>query len=67
MIRPMLTSILEELGVFARSIRLWLTFAAVVLIFSITGPYGTGDTLGFAPRFGYWFLIHLGAWSAAIL
>lgn len=50
---------------FARSRRLWLTFGAVVLLFAITGPFGT-DKIGFIPRLAYWFVLHAATWSVAL-
>jgi hypothetical protein len=38
-------STLRELLVFVRSPRFWATFAAVVLIFTVTGAYGTADRM----------------------
>lgn len=62
----LLQSALREMQVLARSGRLWLTFAAVVLLFAITGPYGTAERLAFLPRFAYWLLLHAGAWFFAL-
>ena len=50
---------------FGRSGRLWLTFGAVVLLFSVTGPFGT-DGISFFPRLAYWFALHAATWSVAI-
>lgn len=52
--------------ILARSPRLWLTFCAVVLLFAVTGPYGSAERLAFLPRLGYWLLLHAGAWSFAL-
>lgn len=65
--RPFLQSTLRELQLFARSPRFWATFTAVVVIFWVTGPYGTADKLTLAPRLGFWLVIHAAAWSIAIL
>ena len=65
--RPLLQSALRELQLFLRSPRFWATFGAVVLIFWVTGPYGTGERLAAAPRLGFWLVIHGAAWSIAIL
>lgn len=65
--RPFLQSALRELHVFLRSPRFWSTFAAVVLIFWVTGPYGTAERLAAAPRLGFWLVLHAAAWSIAVL
>lgn len=53
--------------ILGRSPRLWLTFGAVVLLFAVTGPYGTSEKLAFLPRFAYWLLLHAGAWFFALV
>jgi len=65
--RPFLQSALRELQVFLRSARFWATFAAVVLIFWVTGPYGTAERLAAVPRLGFWFVQHAIAWSIAVV
>ena len=62
----MLQSALREMQIITRSWRLWLTFGAVVLLFAVTGPYGTAEKLAFLPRFAYWLLLHAGAWFFAL-
>jgi hypothetical protein len=62
-----LQSTLRELKGIAASRNLWLTFAAVVLLFAFTGPFGTMEELRFLPRLGYWLGLHLLAWSAALV
>lgn len=62
-----LQSTLRELTVFARSRNLWLTFIAVVLLFTLMGPFGTMEELRFLPRLGYWLALHAGAWAAAMV
>lgn len=62
-----LQSTLRELQVAWRSPRLWATFVTVVLIFAITGPYGTLARLMLGPRFGYWLVLQAMAWSTAIV
>ncbi len=62
-----LQSTLRELQAAWRSPRLWATFLAIVLIFAITGPYGTLARLMLGPRFGYWLLLQAVAWSVAIV
>jgi DNA-binding LytR/AlgR family response regulator len=56
---------LREILSFWRSSRLWLTFSAVVLLFAITGPFGT-DRIAFIPRLAYWFALHAATWSVAL-
>ena len=65
--RPFLQSALRELQVFLRSPRFWATFGAVVLIFWVTGPYGTAERLATAPRLGFWLIQHAAAWSIAVI
>ncbi|MDB5525336.1 MAG: DNA-binding protein [Rhizobium sp.] len=62
-----LHSTLRQLQGFAGSRNLWLTFAAVVLLFAFTGPFGTMEQLRFLPRLGYWFILHAAAWSVALI
>lgn len=65
--RPFLQSALRELQVFLRSPRFWATFGAVVLIFWVTGPYGTSQRLAAVPRLGFWLVLHAVAWGIAIV
>lgn len=64
-------SALRELQALLAERRLWLTFAAVVLLFAFTGPFGTYERLGPAARLGYWLVLHAAAWliclSAVVL
>ena len=62
-----LQSTLRELHVFWRSPRFWGTFLAIVLIFVVTGPYGTMESMPTGKRFAYWLILHAVAWSIAIL
>ncbi|MDO6964177.1 LytTR family DNA-binding domain-containing protein [Rhizobium alvei] len=62
-----LQSTLRELKIFTGSSRFWITFAAVVLLFGVTGPFDTSSKLQFGPRLAYWLLVHFCAWSFAIL
>ena len=64
--RPFLQSALREMQVFLRAPRFWATFGAVVLIFWVTGPYGTAERLAAIPRFGFWLVLHGVAWAIAI-
>lgn len=65
--RPFLQFALRELEVFVRAPRFWATFGAVVLIFWVTGPYGTAERLATVPRLGFWLVLHAVAWSIAIV
>ncbi len=62
-----LQSTLRELQVIQRSPRFWATFVTIVLIFALTGPYGTLDRLMPGARLGYWLALHTMAWSIAIV
>jgi DNA-binding LytR/AlgR family response regulator len=62
-----LQSTLRELQVFWRSPRFWGTFLAIVLIFAVTGPYGTMESMAAGERLAYWLILHAVAWSIAIL
>ncbi|HET7412892.1 MAG TPA: LytTR family DNA-binding domain-containing protein [Pararhizobium sp.] len=46
--------------------RLWLTFAAVVVLFAVTGPFGTYQSLGGPQRLGFWLLMMAVAWLVCI-
>ncbi|WP_117193713.1 LytTR family transcriptional regulator DNA-binding domain-containing protein [Rhizobium terrae] len=63
---PFLNSTLRELQLFARSRRFWTTFALVVLIFVVSGPYGTLEKMTLGVRFGYWLIVHTVTWAIAI-
>jgi DNA-binding LytR/AlgR family response regulator len=65
-VRTFLQSTLRELQVFLRSTRFWATFAVVVLLFTVTGPYGTMNSMPIGTRFAYWLLVQTVAWSIAI-
>ncbi|MGZ2455402.1 LytTR family DNA-binding domain-containing protein [Rhizobium anhuiense] len=67
MIHPFLQSTLRELQVFLHSRRFWGTFAAIVLLFAVTGPYGTMESMAFGERLVYWLTLHALAWAIAIL
>lgn len=47
--------------------RYWIVFAAVVALFTITGPFGTYLRLDFLPRLGYWLVVQTGAWGIALV
>jgi DNA-binding LytR/AlgR family response regulator len=59
-------STLRQLQAFLRSPRFWTTFAVVVALFTITGPYGTLDSMPLGKRLAYWLLIQAFAWGIAI-
>ncbi len=59
-------STLREMQAFLRLRNLWVTFAAVVLLFTVTGPFGTYEHLRGLPRLAYWFTVHALAWPTAI-
>lgn len=65
--RQLVHSALRELQSFAGSLRFWGTFGTVVLIFWITGPFGTADSLPAAPRLGFWLVLHAAAWACALV
>lgn len=65
--RPFLQSTLRELHLVVKAPRLWATFAAVVLIFWVTGPYGTAERLAVVPRLGFWLVLHAVTWAIAIV
>lgn len=64
--RPLLQSALRELQIFLQSPRFWATFGTVVLIFWMTGPYGTAEHLALIPRLGFWLVLHAVAWAIAV-
>ena len=57
---------LRELHAIAVSPRLWLTFALVVALFTVIGPFGTGERMFVGMRFAYWLILHAIAWSISI-
>ncbi|MCV9941729.1 LytTR family DNA-binding domain-containing protein [Rhizobium sp. BT-175] len=67
MIHLFLQSTLRELQVFLHSRRFGGTFAAIVLLFAVTGPYGTMESMAFGERLAYWLTLHALAWAIAIL
>ena len=58
-----LQSTLRELQEFASSRHFWIVFAAIVVLFSVIGPFGTNETLAAGPRFGFW-LVNLASSTA---
>ncbi len=63
---PFLSSTLRELQLFIRSWRFWTTLSLVILIFAVSGPYGTLERMTFGIRLGYWLIIHAVTWAIAI-
>ncbi|MEI2299908.1 LytTR family DNA-binding domain-containing protein [Ensifer sp. MJa1] len=64
--RPCLQSTLRELHLVVKAPRLWATFATVVLVFWVVGPYGTLERLAAVPRLGFWLVLHAATWAIAI-
>ncbi|ERM03597.1 hypothetical protein Q644_00940 [Brucella intermedia 229E] len=63
----LLQSALRELSTIIRALRLWGgTFFVVVLIFTVTGPFGTDQSMPVAVRFFYWLSVQFAGWSTAI-
>ena len=62
-----LQSTYRELRVTLADPRLWIIFAAVVVLFAFTGPFGTFEHLGAAARLGYWLLLQAVAWSICLV
>ncbi len=56
---------LREMRALAAAPRLWATFAVVVLIFTVTGPFGS-LAMPVAPRFFYWLSVQFAGWATAI-
>jgi DNA-binding LytR/AlgR family response regulator len=63
---PFLSSTLRELQLFTRSWRFWTTFTLVILIFVVSGPYGTLERMTLGIRLGYWLVVHAVTWAIAI-
>ncbi|MFB8343690.1 LytTR family DNA-binding domain-containing protein [Brucella cytisi] len=58
---------LRELSTILRAPRLWGTFIVVVLVFTITGPFGTDLSMPVAVRFFYWLSVQFAGWATAIV
>lgn len=55
----------RELQDFASSRNFWIVLAAIVVLFTAIGPFGTGDHMGVLPRFGFWLVnIFVSTWVA---
>lgn len=63
---PMLHLTLRELQNRFLNTRLWTVFAVVVLLFAVTGPFGTLVSLSLPERLGYWLIIHACTWITAL-
>ncbi|MEM8649065.1 MAG: LytTR family transcriptional regulator DNA-binding domain-containing protein [Pseudomonadota bacterium] len=59
-------STLREMTFILSKPRLWVVFAGIVLIFAITGPFGTYIRLGATERLGYWLIVQSGTWLIAL-
>lgn len=60
-----LHSALRELQDFAGSRNFWIVLAAIVVLFTAIGPFGTGEHMGVLPRFGFWLVnIFVSTWIA---
>lgn len=55
-------STLRQLQAMGRSRSLWSTFLAILFLFILTGPYGTGQKMTFWPRAAYWTLLLGSGW-----
>lgn len=62
-----LQSALRDLQVFLLSPRYWLTVAVVVAVFTISGPFGTLQSMAPIPRLGFWLLLHGLAFAVAVI
>jgi DNA-binding LytR/AlgR family response regulator len=59
---------LRELQQFASSRNFWIVLAAIVVLFTAIGPFGTGEHMGVLPRFGFWLLnIFISTWIAIVI
>ncbi|HZG28887.1 MAG TPA: LytTR family DNA-binding domain-containing protein [Ensifer sp.] len=55
----------RELQDFAGSRNFWIVLAAIVVLFTAIGPFGTGDHMGILPRFGFWLVnLFVSTWVA---
>lgn len=62
-----LQAALRELQDFLSSWRYWATIALVILVFTVTGPFGTGDRMPVLQRLSFWALLHIMAFTTALL
>lgn len=63
----LLQSTLRELHTLVRRPRLWLVFALMIGLFSMTGPFGTYERLPFVSRLGYWLTMNTATWASALI
>ena len=47
--------------------RFWAILGAMIVLFSVIGPFGTFESLSLGPRFLYWAGTMIGSWAIAIL
>jgi hypothetical protein len=64
--RGPLHSALREMQSIITNPRLLAVFGIIVLVFTVTGPFGTLEAMGFAQRLGYWFGAQATSWTIAI-
>lgn len=64
--RVHLQSTLRDLRALLTSPRLAATFAVVVLLFAVTGPFDTLAGMNFPERLGYWLAAQAGSWLLAL-
>jgi hypothetical protein len=64
--RGLLHSALRETQAIIANPRLLAVFAVIVVVFAVTGPFGTLETMGLAQRLGYWFVAQATSWTVAI-
>ena len=63
-----LQSALRELQEFAGSRNFWIVLAAIVVLFTVIGPFGTGEHMGVLPRFGFWLVnLFVSTWVAILI
>ena len=63
----LLQSTLRELRALLIRLRLWLVFALVTGLFSVTGPFGSYERLPFVSRLGYWLTMNTATWATALI
>jgi hypothetical protein len=55
------------LGQSLRHPRFWAVLAAMIVLFSIIGPFGTFERMSLGLRFVYWAFTMIGSWAIAIV
>lgn len=63
----LLQSTLRELRALLIRPRLWMVFALVTGLFSVTGPFGSYERLPFVSRLGYWLTMNTVTWATALI